>query len=94
MPAMDHPPAQPAHSRKVLRAATLRPQTREYAIAMRVLPRAETLRRAYAKMTAVTQRHDGSAYSFVDVLAVDVRMATHCALFCWGTKMCYLGRRP
>jgi hypothetical protein len=61
---------------------------------MQVPLRAETLRRHYAKMTLVTQRHDGSAYSFVDVLAVDVRMATRCALFRWGTKMCYLGRRP
>jgi hypothetical protein len=93
MPELDHRPARPARCRKALRVDQLR-KTREYPIAMLVPPRAETLRRAYAKMTVVTQRHDGSAYCFVDVLAVDVRMATHCALFCWGTKMCYLGRRP
>lgn len=81
------------HRRKALGAEVSLP-TPEYAIAMQVPPRAETLRRHYARMTLVPQRHDGSAYFFVDVLAVDVRMATQCALFCWGIKMCYLGRRP
>jgi hypothetical protein len=96
MAELEHPATRLARVRKAPRADHHhRPlQMLEYAIAMRVPPRAETLGRHYAKMTRVTQRHDGSAYYFVDVLAVDVRIATHCALFCWGTKMCYLGRRP